>query len=809
MMAMLWEARTRRASGGSRVATNELADGGAREPGSQSPAIEMNIRSLLVTIGAPARSWSGGLSTLWAVVATGLLLVVGCGDPPSPRSLPPEDSAVQQPAFVPRRAPTLASPSPTPATATTATPSPQVTPSATVARDDTGPNRSAFVQVGTGRDHVCAVRSDGSAKCWGGNDDRQLDVPSEVRFRQIASGWRYSCGVTTVGTLACWGRNDHQQANPPDGQFTQVAAGWDHACAIGPDGAACWGRQADDRAAVPSEVALTAIGAGAEHSCGLTAEADLTCWGKNDNGRADSRPGPFRALAVGIAHTCVLRLDGTALCQGQSTHGRSEPPATAYDHISAGDHRTCGTLATGQVECWDARPTGTPIQTFGPPGAYTSVSVGWYNACAVNEVGQIGCWSSGPDPLPEPFDRLLVANAIPEIELSQPVELISWPYGGLAVADKTGSIAVLSSEFGSEPVLDLTDVVFSDTTEAGMLSMAIAPDFDSSPFLYVYYSTQDKNDDDRLFARLSRFPVADGIVARQQEMVILEIPRTTQSELHWGGAIRFGPDGMLYLGIGDSQCAECPQNLNSLHGKIIRIDVREASADEPYRIPNDNPQWNAPNALPEVWAYGLRNPWRMAFDPQDGRLWVGDVGHHGEEEVSIVTAGANLGWPYFEGYRCIGPDIYVNSTDIDPKIVSARLCQDHPEYSGFELPIVSYTHLDGCAIVGGIVYRGSSIQSLKGAYLFGDYCRGRVFALDGDADVGWRLFEVADLNRPLSSFGIDADGEVFMLTFGNPLVRLVKTQVGYAPSVIHRVRVTTFGPPLDTGIAPTFGDRKP
>ena len=665
------------------------------------------------------------------------------------------------------------------------------------------------MQVGTGENHACAVRSDGSAQCWGANDQGQLDVPSGIRFRQIASGWGFSCGITTEGKLACWGRNAHQQADPPDGQFTEASAGWDHACAIGPGGAACWGRESNDRTSVPEGVKFTAIGAGAEHSCGLTASGDLTCWGKNDNGRADSRPGPFRALAVGVAHTCVVRDDGTALCQGRSDSGESDPPATVFEDISAGDYRTCGTLATGQVECWDARLPDAPMETFGPPGAYTSVSVGWRDACAINEVGQVSCWSSVPDPLPEPYSRLLAVNAFPEFEFSQPVELIPWPLGGLLVADKTGSIDVLTSEFGSQPILDLTDAVDSAKYESGMLSAAIAPNFEQSPFLYVYYTMLDMNDEDRPFARLSRFPVADGVAVREQEFVILDIPRETGSIGHWGGAIRFGPDGMLYLGVGDSECTECPQRLDSWHGKIIRIDVREASADRPYRIPGDNPLLDIPNARPEIWAYGLRNPWRMAFDPQGGTLWVGDVGLDSEEEVSLVTSGANLGWPYFEGYTCGHPGISINRTSIDPKIETARVCQDHSIYSNLTMPLITYSHADGCTVVGGIVYRGTAIEWLNGAYLFGDYCRGRVWALDSNAESEWRLIEIADLDRPLSSFGTDADGEVIIVTFGGPLVRLVQIQLGYAPSVTHRARLTTFGAPLDTDISPILGGREP
>ena len=137
---------------------------------------------------------------------------------------------------------------------------------------------------------------------------------------------------------------------------------------------------------MPPDVSFTAIGAGAEHSCGLTTSGDLVCWGKNDNGRAESRTGPFRALAVGVVHTCVLRSDGPAFCQGESANGQPHPPETVFEHISAGSDRTCGTLPTGQVECWDAKSSTAPIETFGPTGTYTSISVGWHDACGINDV---------------------------------------------------------------------------------------------------------------------------------------------------------------------------------------------------------------------------------------------------------------------------------------------------------------------------------------------------------------------------------------------------------------------------------------
>lgn len=730
------------------------------------------------------------------------LLIPGCGEREERDPPPQADTGVKQQALRPRAAATVTPTSTTPDPSSTsdappASPTAPTTPDAPVAA---APNQAPFVQVGTGENHTCGVRSDGSAECWGTNDQGQLAVPRNLRFRKIASGWRFSCGIKIDGTLACWGRNSYQQSDPPAGLFTDVAAGWDHACAIQSGGAVCWGREVDERTSVPPGVSFTAIGAGAEHSCGLTSAGDLTCWGKNDNGRADSRAGPFRALAVGVSHTCVLRTDGSAVCQGTSETGLSDPPDTEFELISAGNDRTCGTLPTGQVECWDAEPRTFPIQTFGPPGAYTSVSVGWDDVCAANEVGQVACWTSLPDPLPEPYNRLLVSNILSDIKLSQPVEVIPWPFGGLAVADKSGLITVLNSDAGSRSVLDLTDVVQSDGIEAGMLSAVVDPNFATAPFLYVFYTRRDTETEGRLFTRLSRFPLVDGVAVRNEELTILDITRENESILHFGGAIRFGSDDMLYLGVGDSECAKCAQRLDTLHGKIIRIDVRDASVHRPYRIPDDNPLLDRPNVRPEIWAFGLRNPWRMAFDADEGQLWIGDVGEAHEEEASIATAGANLGWPTFEGFACRSSG---ESARIDHRFESARVCQN---YTDLTTPLVAYGRDDGCAIIGGVVYRGSAIRALNGVYLFGDYCRGRVWALDRDEDGGLQLFEIADLDRPLSSFGVDSDGEILMLTFDGPIVSLMQTKLGYPLSVTYKARVTVLGPPLDPGISPTLGN---
>jgi len=230
---------------------------------------------------------------------------------------------------------------------------------------------------------------------------------------------------------------------------------------------------------------------------------------------------------------------------------------------------------------------------------------------------------------------------------------------------------------------------------------------------------------------------------------------------------------MLYLGIGDSTCFECPQRLDSLHGKIIRIDVRGASAEQPYQIPKDNPMLGFPKARPEIWAFGLRNPWRMAFDSREGSLWVVDVGHDLEEEVTIATAGANLGWPIYEGSSCL------KFSDKVARFYGVSSGYPCDESQVVTTPVATYQiRNENCAIIGGVVYRGTEIPSLGGVYLFADFCSGRIWALEGDFTTESRLIQFADIDFPISSFGTDADEEVFILTHGGPIFRLSESDTG-------------------------------
>ena len=226
-----------------------------------------------------------------------------------------------------------------------------------------------------------------------------------------------------------------------------------------------------------------------------------------------------------------------------------------------------------------------------------------------------------------------------------------------------------------------------------------------------------------------------------------------------GGTVRFGDDGYLYLSVGDGSASEDPfdqgQDTRTLLATVLRLDVTQASREEPYRVPADNPFLDEPDVRPEIFAYGFRNPWRMSIDGPSGEIWLGDVGVSVAEEVNHVTAGGNYGWSILEGDRCVRP-------------------RDCPT-DGLLPPVSSYDHSEGrCAVIGGVVYRGHSIPELDGYYLFGDLCSGEVWALDrggGRASGDPRLLTRFP-GSPVT-FGMDASGEVLVADYvGGGVYRL-------------------------------------
>lgn len=360
-----------------------------------------------------------------------------------------------------------------------------------------------------------------------------------------------------------------------------------------------------------------------------------------------------------------------------------------------------------------------------------------------------------PQQLQPETEEIEFVEALDGRSFEQPIELLAWPgdgpddaTGGLLVAEQRGGISLYAADGSVRGVLDLSEqVVFRG--EQGLLSVALDPEFADHPYLYVWYSPRGTN-----LARLSRFPVEGTQADPNRELIILEVEQPFTN--HNGGAVRFGPDGMLYLGIGDGGAANDPrghgQNAQTLLGTIIRIDVRGASAQYPYRIPPDNPLLGVAGVRPEIFAWGMRNPWRMSFDPETGALWYADVGQDRVEEVGIAAPGGNHGWNVFEGTECFGRDEDCAALDHIP-------------------PLAEYRHDLGCSVTGGVVYRGAELPWLTGAYLFADFCSGRVWALEARGE-GWQMRELAQLDARIASFGVDAAGEVYLLTFRAPILRL-------------------------------------
>ncbi|MEX0784221.1 MAG: PQQ-dependent sugar dehydrogenase [Dehalococcoidia bacterium] len=328
----------------------------------------------------------------------------------------------------------------------------------------------------------------------------------------------------------------------------------------------------------------------------------------------------------------------------------------------------------------------------------------------------------------------------------QPVELIDLGGGRFLVAERAGRLWEVRDDGRSiEQVLDLTSVVSVEHGEHGFLSMALDPEFETNRHLWTFYVRHDP-----LRAALVRYTWPDGReVEHGSELIALEIPQPAES--HAGGSVRFGPDGMLYLGVGDGRYGTAPdtsQDPSKLFGSIIRIDVRGATAAEPYRVPPDNPHVGVDGARHEIWAIGFRNPWRMSFEPEGGALWVGDVGAEHMEEVDVVERGGNYGWAVVEGTHCREGD----------------RCND----PAFAAPVHSYNRDVGCAVTGGIVYRGAEVEALRGRYVFGDFCEGDVWALtdDGEREL------VVRAGTLLVSIAVDRKGELYLLRFYEPIMRL-------------------------------------
>ncbi len=310
----------------------------------------------------------------------------------------------------------------------------------------------------------------------------------------------------------------------------------------------------------------------------------------------------------------------------------------------------------------------------------------------------------------------------------------------LFVLEREGRVRVASADgvLKATPFLDVSDNT-STGTEEGLIGLAFDPGFTQNGYVYIDHTATDATVQ---IVRYTVSPDRPDQVDPGTASTVMTIPK--RSKFHNGGTLMFGPDGYLYISVGDDEASEEAQKLTSVYGKILRIDVDSA---QPYAIPPSNPFANQADARGEIWSYGFRNPWRLSFDRATGDMWVGDVGDAKWEEVDMQPAsshgGENYGWPYLEGTECMDPE--------------------HCHDPGLMAPLVTYGHNMNCAVMGGYVYRGSAAAALGGAYLFGDLCTGGVFTLVGDAQQGWKRIELGFNPIKIASFGEDPSGDVYVV----------------------------------------------
>lgn len=346
----------------------------------------------------------------------------------------------------------------------------------------------------------------------------------------------------------------------------------------------------------------------------------------------------------------------------------------------------------------------------------------------------------------------------------QPVDLAHAHDGSgvLYIAEKPGTIRrIVDSERVDEPFLDITDRVGSSGYEQGLLGLAFPPNYADSRVFYVNYTDLDGN------TVVSRFHVAENDLAdpASEEVILTQVQPYPN---HNGGQLKFGPDGYLYIGLGDGGSGGDPegngQALDTWLGKILRLEVDPAivPAEEPYAIPEDNPLIEQEGALPEIYAYGLRNPWRFSFDAETGDLLIADVGQDQVEEINLLPVnpdGAlNFGWNITEGLDCFP------SAECD--------------ITGITLPILTYTHAEGgCSVTGGEVYYGENLTDLYGTYIFADFCSGLVWqGVRGD-DGTWTMSAPVQSGLAISSFGVDEAGEVYVLDLNSGIIYRMEAPV--------------------------------
>ncbi len=324
--------------------------------------------------------------------------------------------------------------------------------------------------------------------------------------------------------------------------------------------------------------------------------------------------------------------------------------------------------------------------------------------------------------------------------------------GRIFVVEQRGRIWILqkvNGNFTRTLFMNIENRVDDSGDEMGLLGLAFHPQFSTNKYFFVNYTAGSPRR-----TVVSRFRVSandSSLADTTSENIVLQINQPYSN--HNGGCIIFGPDSYLYIGMGDGGSGGDPQgngqNRQSLLGKMLRINVDSATSPLQYSIPADNPYvGNAQGWREEIWTYGMRNPWRFSFDSETGILYCADVGQNAREEIDIIEKGKNYGWNTMEGIACYSPSSGCDTT-------------------GLTFPIKDYTHSVGNSVTGGYVYRGQSVPSLKGLYIYGDYVSGRIWALRYNGTAVTKDTMLLDSPYSISSFGVDEENELYVLTFSS------------------------------------------
>ena len=351
-----------------------------------------------------------------------------------------------------------------------------------------------------------------------------------------------------------------------------------------------------------------------------------------------------------------------------------------------------------------------------------------------------------------------LVKAYPELKFTRPVD---YQHAGdssnkVYVVEQRGVIQVFENDASTSSAnvfLDIQSRVNDGGNEEGLLGLAFHPDFESNGYFYVYHSAANPRR-----SKVARYQVDSSnpaVADPSSEFILMEFEQPFGN--HNGGQISFGPDGYLYIAVGDGGSGGDPlghgQNRSTIFGAILRIDVDSQDDGLAYAIPSDNPfHDNQDGFSEEIFAYGLRNPWRFSFDSQTDMLWAGDVGQNALEEIDIIEAGKNYGWNIQEGTSCYEPRSGCDRT-------------------GLEQPVIDYGRNSGGSVTGGFVYRGSALSSLAGYYIYADFVSGRVWALNSSRDpLDNKLLSNSGLG--ISSFGVDANNELYICAFDGYIYRL-------------------------------------